>query len=243
MTTTTLSGRKVTILGGTSGFGLAVAKAAAAEGAELFLGGRDAAKLARVLADFQGAGVTAAGQALNAADPASLAAFLETMGETDHFVSMAGGAMGGGFLANSVEAVRHAIEEKFFVNLAIAKAAVPYLRAGGSLVFTAGSGGRPDNASGAIVGNDAIGSLVRGLALETAPRLRVNAVAPTWTVTPLWRAVGAEDLEATRAHMASVIPLGRTAEPEEVAQAYLFAMSCGFLTGQVLRVDGGISLL
>jgi NAD(P)-dependent dehydrogenase (short-subunit alcohol dehydrogenase family) len=156
---------------------------------------------------------------------------------------MAGGFMGGGFLEAPMAVIRQAIEEKFFANLAIARLAAPSLHDGGSLVFTAGSGGRPHNASGAIIGNDAIRTLVQGLAVELAPRARANAVAPTWTRTPLWSHLSPEQVAATDKQFAGLIPLGRTAKIEEVAAAYLFLMQNSFVTGQTIAVDGGLTLV
>lgn len=111
------------------------------------------------------------------------------------------------------------------------------------MTFTAGSGCRPDNASGAILGNEGISTLVRGLAIELAPKVRVNAVAPTWTPTPLWREVAAEDVAVTQRQLKEQTLLKQTGMPQEVAQAYFFLMGCDFITGQTINVDGGLSLL
>ncbi|MHC1480939.1 SDR family NAD(P)-dependent oxidoreductase [Frateuria aurantia] len=238
-----LQGKRLLIIGGSSGFGLEIAHLAAAEGAELYLLGRDRAKAEQVAASLHAEGRPAKGIGVDATDPEALLSVLETIGKVDHAVSMVGGAMGGGFLEADLATIRGAIEEKFFANLQIARVLAPFLAEGGSLSLTGGSGGRPDNASGAVVGNQAISSLVRGLAVELAPHIRVNAVAPTWTPTPLWRQMDSAQIESIRSHFATQIPLGRTAEPAEVAEAYLFLMSCGFITGQTLVVDGGLTLL
>ncbi|CAG9192657.1 NAD(P)-dependent dehydrogenase (Short-subunit alcohol dehydrogenase family) [Paraburkholderia tropica] len=243
-----LKGRRVVIVGGTSGFGFEVARMARDAGAQVVITGRDAqrrdAALAALGAVDKAAGeVTVSALALDIADEAALTDFFAHIGPFDHLVSMAGGAMGGGFLEAPLETIRQAVEEKFFANLRLARQAAPHVREGGSLVFTAGSGGRPHNASGAIVGNDAIRTLVEGLAVELAPRARVNAVAPTWTRTPLWRAMPASDVDAIEQRFNALIPLGRTAKVEEVAAAYLFLMSNGFVTGQTIAVDGGVTLV
>jgi len=83
---------------------------------------------------------------------------------------------------------------------------------------------------------------VQGLAVELSPGLRVNAIAPTWTDTPLWDAMGADQRESTRRHFEAVIPLRRTATIDELAMGYLFAMENGFLTGQTIAIDGGVAL-
>ena len=111
------------------------------------------------------------------------------------------------------------------------------------MTFTAGTGGRPQNASGAIIGNDSIRTMVQGLAAEMAPKARVNAVAPTWTVTPLWRNMSEEQVKATKENFSKMIPLGRTATIQEVASAYIFLMENSFITGQTIQVDGGITLV
>ena len=138
--------------------------------------------------------------------PPALRTLLDQLGTLDHVVSMVGGAMGGGFLKADLATIRSTVEEKFFANLQIARIVAPSLAKGGSLTLTAGSGGRPDTASGAIIGNEAIATLVRGLGVELAPHARANAVAPTWTPTPLWRDQAAADVAATRAHFSELIP-------------------------------------
>lgn len=238
-----LAGKTVLVLGGSSGFGLEIARLAAGEGARLVVVGRDGAKAARVAQSLRDGGSSAEGHGLDATDPAALEALLVGLGRVDHAVSMIGGAMGGGFLGADLATIRATIDGKFLANLQIARVLAPYLAEDASLTLTAGAGGRPDNASGAFVGNEALSTLVRGLAVELAPRARANAVAPTWTPTPLWRDVAAADIAATAAHFAGQIPLGRTAQPVEVAQAYLFLMRCGFITGQTITVDGGLTLV
>lgn len=150
--------------------------------------------------------------------------------------------MGGGFLSAPAAEIRRTIESKFFANLAIARLAAPLIRAGGSLTFTSGTGGRAQDAAGSYVGNLAIHALVEGLAVELAPRARVNAVAPTWTPTPLWKDVPEAELAATKVRFASAIPLGRTATIDELADAYLFLIHNTFIIGQQIAVDGGIML-
>ena len=151
--------------------------------------------------------------------------------------------MGGGFLDNSIAAIRQTVEDKFFANLQVAQLASHHLNQHGSLIFTSGAGGRPDNASGAIVGNQAINTMVVGLAVELAPDYRVNAVAPTWTPTGLWRQLSDAQLAAQAATVSAGNPLKRVATPAEVASAYVYLMQYEFMTGQVLHVDGGVELV
>lgn len=84
--------------------------------------------------------------------------------------------------------------------------------------------------------------LTRSLAAEWAPRIRVNAVAPGVTRTPMIETI--EQDEATRRGFIEKIPLGRFAEPEEIANAILFLASdaASYVTGQTLIVDGGYTI-
>lgn len=264
-----LGGARILIIGGTSGFGRQIAEQALGLGACVTIVGRSQKRLEQALGELRPlaqvtplepsaplgqlvlrerqlpASPTANldGYALDASDSTALAAFLTARKPFDHVVSMLGGAMGGGFMENGVDDVLHAVDAKFGAGLTVAKAVVPHIAPGGSITLTAGSGGHPFDASGAIVGNKAIEILVQGLAVELAPDIRVNAVAPTWTPTGLWRELAPDALAEQAEQFAQSVPLGRVACVEEVAQAYIFAMQCGYFTGQTLHIDGGVSAL
>ncbi|MDN4482297.1 SDR family NAD(P)-dependent oxidoreductase [Demequina lignilytica] len=239
-----LTDSTVLVVGGSSGFGRQVVVDAATAGARLIVVGRDAAKAHAVAHEASGVGGKATAFALDATTEDGLERLIEVAGDVDHVVSTLGGAMGGGFLEAPFDEIRAAVDDKVFDNLRLARALAPHLNDGGSMTFTAGTGGAPHTASGAYLGNQAIATMVRGLALELAPRgIRVNAVAPTWTATPLWRDHDEAEVRETQRQMAATIPLGRTGEVGEVAEAYLFLLTCGFITGQTIAVDGGMNLL
>lgn len=238
-----LQNKHLLIVGGSSGIGFAIAQRAGLEGARLTLMGRSQQRLdeARAMLKAQNIKVCET-LACDAHDHDALQACFAKLAPFDHLVSMVGDAMGGGFLAASMETIEHVIHSKFLTNVVIGKLAAKKLRSGGSLIFTSGTGGRAQHACASYVGNLGIQALVQGLAAEIAPEGRVNAVAPTWTVPPFWREQSREQVDNTRQHFASVIPLGRTAEIDELASAYLFLMKNDFVTGQQLAVDGGIML-
>ena len=82
----------------------------------------------------------------------------------------------------------------------------------------------------------ALDQLTRAWALELGPSIRVNAVAPG----PV--AMAAETTSAQRSDMLARIPLRREGSPEDIAQAVLFLAQSPYITGQTLRVDGGLSV-
>ena len=89
----------------------------------------------------------------------------------------------------------------------------------------------------------AVSALTRSLAAELAPKIRVNAIAPSLVKTPLSEPLLAN--EQTAETIAKSHPLPRLGEPEEVASmaAYLLSAEAGWITGQIIGVDGGRSAL
>jgi NAD(P)-dependent dehydrogenase (short-subunit alcohol dehydrogenase family) len=227
------------VIGGSSGIGYEVAGQASLAGASVTITGRDERRLAAAAARL-GAGA----HRLDAHDEAQLESAFDALGPVDHVVSMVGDSMAGGFLQTSPETMRHVLRSKFLANWAIGRHAARTLAEGGSLTYTAGTGGRPHEVSATYVANLAIGALVQGLAYEMAPRHRVNAVAPTFmgTATGFWRDMPPAQVADLEAGFAATLPLRRLATASEVAAAYLLLMINTSITGQVLAVDGGVML-
>lgn len=121
--------------------------------------------------------------------------------------------------------------------LLLARALAPLLRRSrGAIVNVADVGGALVPWAGYAAycaSKAALASLTETLALELAPRVRVNAVAPG---TVLWPA---DYPEAERRRLAARIPLGRAGRPEDVAQAIRYLAEAPFVTGAILPVDGG----
>ncbi len=239
----TLSGRLVVIIGGTSGIGRAVAEGALREGAVVIVASSSAAK------------IEAAGMALPAADcravdvrkEDSLKEFFAGVGAFDHLVFTAGDW--GPARGMTLDALDRATAESLFAvrfwgAVAAVKHAVPHLRETGSITLTDGMvAHRPRRGtavSTAMAG--AVEHLTRGLAAELAP-IRVNAVCPGAIRTDVWNAIPAETREERMRAMTKHLPIARVGEPQEAAEAYLYLMRGGYTTGQILRVDGGGSLV
>ncbi|ORM67103.1 SDR family NAD(P)-dependent oxidoreductase [Pantoea rwandensis] len=237
-----LQNKHLVVFGGSSGIGLEVAQQAAALGADLTLVGRNEERLQQAQSLLLEQGTNVSRVVVDAHDHVALREAFEQIQPFDHLVSMVGDAMGGGFLNADMSLIEKVIHSKFLTNVLIGKLAAEKIRVGGSITYTAGTGGRAQNACASYVGNQGIVSLAQGLAAELAPKARVNCVAPTWTVTPFWRHQAEEQVDQTRQHFAEIIPLKRTAEIDELASAYLFLMQNDFITGQQIAVDGGIML-
>ncbi|MEU8223149.1 SDR family oxidoreductase [Kribbella sp. NPDC048915] len=232
----TLHNQRVVVLGGTSGIGLATAQQAATQGATVVVASSNPESVEKALAALP---ASATGAAVDLTDAAAVRTFFAGLDSLDHLVYTAGEALtlleiG----AMDLVQARQAFELRYFGALGAVSAAVPRLRAGGSVVLTTGAASdRP--APGWSVAASVCGatdSLVRALAVELAP-LRVNAVKPGVVRTPLWR--GGIDYDATAAHL----PVGRVGEPEDIAAAYVYLMNQPYATGSIVTVDGGYVLV
>lgn len=233
-----LSGKKVVILGGTSGFGLATARAAAHAGAEVVIASRSQANVDKALSALP-AGTT--GATVDVTDEAALNRFFASLGGLDHLVVTAGDTAPA--FNPTTEQARHGFEVRFWGPYLSTKAAAPHIRQDGSITLTNGIVAiRPWKGwalTSAVAG--AIESFARGLALDLAP-IRVNAVCAGVVKTPLWSGMSEEDREALYTNTAKQLPVGRIGEPEDIAETYLYLMQSGFTTGQIVIIDGGAAI-
>jgi NAD(P)-dependent dehydrogenase (short-subunit alcohol dehydrogenase family) len=235
-------GQRIAILGGTSGLGLATARAAADEGAAVVVASATEKRVEAALAALPG---SAEGHVVDLLDPAALAAFFERVGEIDHLVFTAGESLQLGTVADTdVADAKQALELRVWGAYEAIKHGAPRLRPGGSIVLTSGTAGPRPGAGwgvGALICSGMEG-MTRALAVELAP-LRVNAVRPGVIRTELWGSMGDEAREALYAEIAGSLPVGRVGEAEDVASAYLYLMANRHATGSIVTVDGGTLLV
>jgi NAD(P)-dependent dehydrogenase (short-subunit alcohol dehydrogenase family) len=234
----TLNTQRIIILGGTSGIGLAVAQAAAAEGAQVVVVSSTASRLQAALATLPAG---AQGETVDLLDEAAVRAFFARMGPFDHLVYTAGEALTLARLGDlEVATARRSFELRYWGAFAAAKAAAGQIRPSGSLVFTSGVAGARPGMGWSVAASicSAMEGLTRALALELAP-LRVNIVSPGVVQTPLWRDMTSADRDALYASESRRLPVGHVASAEEIAQGYLYLMRQSFVTGQTLAIDGG----
>ena len=237
----TLQDQRVVIIGGTSGIGLATARATRARGAEVVVAGRHEVKR-RAAAEELGAGVTTA--RLDATDPEQLKTFFTGVGRLDHLVLALGGAAGAGLIATlDLAELRAGFEGKFFPHLAALQTALPCMGGGGSVTFvSAASAGAPfPGAAGLAAINGALEAMIPALAVELKP-IRINAVSPGVVDTPWWHGVQEDQRRALFARYAAATPVGRVGAAADIAEAITSVMTNAFITGIVLTVDGGLTL-
>ena len=236
----TISGSRVLIIGGTSGIGLAVAAAVADRGATPIVASRRPASVETALAGLP----AAEGATVDLADDASIAALLAQHGPFDHLAYTAGEPLELVPLSELTSAVaRSFFQTRFLGAIAAVRAVAPVLRAGGSITLTSGTAADRPSAGWALAASmcGAMNALTRALAMELAP-LRVNAIAPGIVRSPLWSGLSEQDRSAMYDNVAATVPLGRVAEVEDVALAYVYAMEQVHGTGTVITVDGGTVL-
>jgi NAD(P)-dependent dehydrogenase (short-subunit alcohol dehydrogenase family) len=234
----TLKDKRIVILGGSAGIGLAAAQAAAREGASVIIASSRRERIDQALAALPPG---SAGHAVNLTDPQAVETLFAGLGAVDHLVYTAGEALQLGSLASSeLATARRFFDVRYWGAYTAAKHASPHIRAGGSIVFTSGIAGRrprPGWALGASI-CAAMEGLTRALAVELAP-IRVNIVSPGVVKTDLWAGMSAQDRESFYRQTAERLPVGHVGEPAEIAEAYLYLMRQSYGTGQVLVVDGG----
>jgi NAD(P)-dependent dehydrogenase (short-subunit alcohol dehydrogenase family) len=229
---------RIVLLGATSGIGLAVARSAAQAGATVTIGSRNPASVDRALRELPD-GVT--GYTVDASSSDDLAAFFEKAGEFDHFAYTAADPLAGAPLKDyTVDAAFQFFGLRLVHALDAVRLAIPHLREGGSITLTSGTAAFKGG-TGWTLGAAASGatiSVVRSLAVELAP-IRVNAVAPGVVRSPLWAQMSETDREEMYRATGASLPLGRVAEVDDVAKAYLALMDQDYATGTTSIVDGG----
>lgn len=248
----TLQGRVAMVTGGASGIGRATAQRFVAAGASVViadLDGGGAERTAKELVAQGGAVLACPVDVTDAAQIAEAVAAAESeFGRLDTLSCNAGLAS---YPVPALDADPDEFGRIFDVNVKgvwlCVRAAVPAMRrAGGGAITITGSvmGERARPGFGAYASSKAaVNHLAKVLALElAADGIRVNCLAPVATDTPMLASfLGPDDPERARAAFIAGIPLGRLAQPEDIADAAVFLASdaARFLTGVVLPVDGG----
>jgi NAD(P)-dependent dehydrogenase (short-subunit alcohol dehydrogenase family) len=235
-----LAGETVVMIGGSSGIGLAAARQARAEGADVVLTGRDPDRLATAATDV-GARSHAA---FDATDPDALRAFFRTLpGPVDHVMVTAGRPYYAPLGEMDLADVRRYVAGHVGLVLEVACRAVGTVRPGGTLLFMSGTGARRPAVGISVTAalTAAMPALTANLALELAP-IRVNLIAPGFVDTPLSGSLLGDAVEERREQLRATLPIRRVVVPEDVAALAVHVMVNTALTGATFDVDGGQQL-
>jgi len=236
-----LLGQTVVVIGGSSGIGLATARLAREEGADVILTGRDVDRLKQA-AEAVDALRTAA---FDATDFARLEQFFnELPGTVDHVMVSGRGPYYAPLAEIDLDEARRDIEQHMFLPIQVARYSIGAVRPGGSLVLIGGTGGRRPavGLSTISVLTAGLPALTRNLALEIAP-IRVNLLAAGFVDTPLSARLLGDDIAARREQLRSTLPIRRVIQPEDVAALAVHLMINTALTGATYDVDGGQQLI
>lgn len=235
------AGRRVLVTGGTSGIGAAVARGFREAGAEVVATGVAAAEVEEARGALRGADV----QQLDVRDGAAVAALVGGLPGLDVVVNCAGVIRRGEELDPEVFAL--VVDVNLTGAMRVSAAARPLLAAGGGAIVNLASmlsffgGGL---VPGYAASKGGIAQLTKSLAIAyAADGIRVNAIAPGWIETPLTGALRA-DPERSRA-ITERTALKRWGQPEDLVGGVLFLCSpaAAFVTGAILTIDGGYSIV
>jgi NAD(P)-dependent dehydrogenase (short-subunit alcohol dehydrogenase family) len=233
-----LAGQTVVVLGGTSGIGLATARRARQEGADLILTARDPDRLHRIGLEL-GARIAA----FDLSDVNRLNSFFHNLsGPIDHVLVSGAGPHYLSLADLDIGKIRHGVE-RIVLSVQVACLAKDAVKPGGSLLLISGTTGRRPS-SGPLISavTAALPALARSLALELAPT-RVNVIAPGFVDTPLSAAILGEGLAARREQLRTTLPTRRVVGPDDIAALAVDLMTNTAVTGATFDIDGGQQLI
>ena len=234
-----LAGKTALVTGATSGIGRAAAIQLAAQGAEVFVAGRNAERGAAVVAEIERSGGRATFIAADLSTTDGISSLAAQTGVVDILVNNAGTSWFGPTQNLTVDEYDTLFDGNVRATYFLTAALIPGMveRGSGSIVNVSSMAGKIGMPGGAAYGatKAAMSSMTQAWAAELASSgIRVNAVAPGPVYT------GVQVREVTSA-LGDSTAMGRAAEPEEIAESIGFLASprASYITGAILSVDGG----
>jgi len=238
----TLKDKKVLIFGGSSGLGLATARAAATEGAILTIVSGNPGRIEEALQQLP---KNAIGQTVDLREEGNIRQFFAGAGDFDHIVYTAGENLSLHAIGETdINDARGFFNLRYWGAFATVKYGTPHVNPCGSINLTGGiAGARPGK--GWSVASSICGMMegfTRATAVELAP-IRVNCVVPGVIRTNLWDSISQADREQLFTSVSNSLLVKRIGAAEDIAQTFCYLMKQTFCTGQCLVVDGGAVLV
>jgi len=237
-----LKGKKVVIIGGSSGIGLATAKLVASKGGRVTIASSNQQRIEKALQELPAESI---GYAIDVTNEMQVKNLFEQIGAFDHLVFTAGENLILGDVADTtLETARNYFNIRYWGAFTAVKYATPFINAAGSIVLTSGIASNRPNKGWALGASicAAMEGFARAMAMELAP-IRVNIVSPGVVKTELWGGMAESDKEAMYTNIGSALPVKRVGEVEDIAQTFVYLLEQQYCTGQTLIIDGGTSLV
>lgn len=230
-----LHGSSILVIGGSSGIGFGVARAAHEAGASVTIASRSNDK---VTAAREKLGANVGGATLDTGDAQAMEAFFSAHPAFDHVFCSAASTKVAAVRDLPLEVAYRSFDSKFWGAYRVARAC--RINDSGSLTFTSGFLSVRPKAGAAIQGaiNAGLEGLTRGLALEFAP-VRVNCVSPGLVMTEMYDTLADDGRKAMFDNAAERLPVGLVGKPEHIAVQALAFMTNPYMTGTTVFVDGG----
>jgi NAD(P)-dependent dehydrogenase (short-subunit alcohol dehydrogenase family) len=241
-----LSGQKVVIIGINSGVDLAVAKKTLEQGASVVLSHSSQEQLNAAMESLSGEVET---KTVDIKDENSVNTFFAEIGDFDHLVVTAMGDrnMPRSLLAEMTTETAEGAMQKFWGTFFAVRAGAKKIATHGSITLTSSvtlfKSSKMGGISAIAAANGAVAAFGRSLALEISP-IRVNVIAPGIIEdTSIWTCQAESERSELTKWANTALPVEHLGTPEELAQAVLSLITNPYITGVVLPVDGGVTLL
>lgn len=236
---TDLTGQKVFVIGGSKFLGEAVARAAAAAGARVAIGARNLEAAQSVASSLPDASAVR----IDVTDEESIAAAASELGSIDHIVITASSHHNVPVAELEKTKIVSAFDAKVFGPMLVAKHCAPSMPQSGSILLFSGVAAWNPGAPYTVMGvsNGAVAFLAQHLAKELAP-VRVNAISPGIIDSGTYDGMGAEAKQQMMDDVAASTLAGRAGTPQDIADAALWLLGAGFVSGETIHVEGGAQL-
>lgn len=244
-----LQGKVAVVTGGSSGIGLATAKRFTAEGASVFITGRRQAELDAAVRSIGG---NSTGVRADMASLADIDRLYDVVQQKHSQIDVLFANAGGGEFAPLGAISEEHFDKTFATNvkgvLFTVQKALPLLRDGASVILTGSTAGSMGTPAFSVYSatKAAVRNFARSWVLDLKERgIRVNVISPGPIGTPglFGLAANEDEVKQLSGHLASLIPLGRLGDPDEVGKLAVFLASddSSFINGAELFVDGGMA--